>query len=70
MWDLMSGDCVKRETRGNCLKHIEKFCRSGSIVVFHDTASAQRHLTSVLPCFIDGFVKKDYIFIAGDLEIP
>lgn len=70
MWDFMSGDFVKRETKGNCLKNIEKFCRSGSIVVFHDTASAQRHLTSVLPHVIDGFVKKDYIFIAGDLEIP
>jgi len=62
MWDVMSGDFKSNATPEKCLRNIEKYSRSGSIIVLHDTGRAQGHLTSVLPCIIDRFTRKGFTF--------
>ena len=63
MWDVMSEDFIQNVTIENCLISIKKFCRTGSVVVFHDTNRAHGQLTTVLPWVIDWFVKKDFQFM-------
>jgi len=60
MWDFMCWDFKKQITKGDYLINIEKFCRTGSIVVFHDTNRAWGRITSELACIIDWFEKKGF----------
>ena len=54
MWDFMCWDY---------LINIEKYCRTGSVVVFHDTNHAQGRITSELASVIDWFEKKRFHFM-------
>lgn len=53
MWDVLSGDYDKNTSPETCLKNVTDHVRNGSIIVFHDSAKAQKNLEYALPRFIE-----------------
>ena len=62
MWDVLSMDYNKFLSPETCLRNTISACRSGSIVVFHDSYKAERNMTYVLPRLMEHFVETGYTF--------
>jgi len=62
MWDVLSADFDQSISSKKCLNNVLKNTESGSIIVFHDSAKAEKHLKFVLPKVLKYFTKKGYQF--------
>ena len=62
MWDVLSGDFDLKLTGEQCARNVIKHAKSGSIVVFHDSAKAWDRLQVALPLVLDYFSNLDYRF--------
>jgi len=62
MWDVIVGDWSKKLSSEACLKACLKHSRDGSIVVFHDSLKAEKHLRFVLPKVLAHFSALGYKF--------
>jgi len=62
MWDVLTGDYNPLITPEQCLKNTIKYCRNGSIIVFHDNIKAIDNLKYALPKAIDTLLAEGYIF--------
>ena len=49
MWDVISMDFEEKITSEQCLANVLNNITSGSIIVFHDSVKAKKHLQFVLP---------------------
>ena len=49
MWDVLSADYKKENSKEKCLENVLKNVESGSIIVFHDSIKAFPNLEYVLP---------------------
>ena len=49
MWDVLSADFDQAFSPGQCLAHVTRNVRAGSIVVFHDSEKAFKNLETALP---------------------
>lgn len=68
MWDVLSGDFSPKISAEQCLQHVVKHARPGSIVVLHDSLKAERNLRFVLPRVLEHFGRLGFRFEA--LEEP
>ena len=57
MWDVLSADFDLSISTEQCLNHVVRHTRAGSIIVFHDSEKAFVHLREVLPAALE-FLKK------------
>lgn len=64
MWDVLTQDYDRRLSPQACLRRTLRACRSGSIIVFHDSYKSERNMEYVLPRLIDHFKGKGYVFSA------
>jgi peptidoglycan/xylan/chitin deacetylase (PgdA/CDA1 family) len=55
MWDVLSADFDRALTAAQCARHVTRFARPGSIVVFHDSEKAFERLREALPAVLDHF---------------
>ena len=62
MWDVLSGDFDVNLTGEQCARNVIKHAKSGSIVVFHDSAKAWERLQVALPAVLDYFSSLGYRF--------
>jgi len=62
MWDVLTFDYDRSLDAEVCLNGSIKAARPGSIVVFHDSAKADKNMKFVLPKFIEHFAKEGYTF--------
>jgi peptidoglycan/xylan/chitin deacetylase (PgdA/CDA1 family) len=62
MWDVLSGDFDVNLTGEQCARNVMKHAKSGSIVVFHDSAKAWERLQVALPAVLDYFSSLGYRF--------
>jgi len=62
MWDVLSGDFDLKLTGEQCARNVIKHAKSGSIVVFHDSAKAWDRLQVALPLVLDYFSNLGYRF--------
>jgi peptidoglycan-N-acetylglucosamine deacetylase len=53
MWDVLTGDFDVNLSPEACLKHTLKAVEPGSIIVFHDSAKAEKRLRYVLPKLLE-----------------
>jgi len=64
MWDVISQDYDRNLSKEKCLRKTIQACRSGSVVVFHDSLKAQRNMEYTLPRLIEHFGAKDFQFLS------
>lgn len=64
MWELLSGDFDTKLTPEKCWHNVKKHTRSGSIIVFHDSAKALARMQFALPQTLAYFRDKGYAFRA------
>jgi peptidoglycan/xylan/chitin deacetylase (PgdA/CDA1 family) len=64
MWDVLSHDYDQSLSAEKCLRGTINACRSGSIIVFHDSYKSQKNMEYTLPRLIDFFIGKGYSFQA------
>jgi peptidoglycan/xylan/chitin deacetylase (PgdA/CDA1 family) len=57
MWDVLSADFDLSISTAQCLNHVIRHTRAGSILVFHDSEKAFKHLEELLPATLE-FLKK------------
>lgn len=62
MWSVLSGDFDQSISSEKCLANVMENTKSGSIIVFHDSEKAFKHLQYVLPKVLEHFSQKGYIF--------
>lgn len=62
MWDVLSGDFDPSISSEQVYKNVVNNVSDGSIVVFHDSLKAQKHLEYTLPRILDYFTSKGYSF--------
>lgn len=62
MWDYLMGDFDKMLSADKIYKSAISKVKHGSIVVFHDSLKAEKHLRQVLPGFLDHFLELGYRF--------
>ncbi len=62
LWDVMSGDFDTRISAQQCLDNVLNNVEKGSIIVFHDSLKAEKHLRFVLPKVLDFYSKKGFRF--------
>jgi peptidoglycan/xylan/chitin deacetylase (PgdA/CDA1 family) len=62
MWDVLTQDYKRSQTKEACLKKSIAASRQGSIVVFHDSVKAFENLAYTLPRYIEHFLAKGYQF--------
>ncbi|MBC7606257.1 MAG: polysaccharide deacetylase family protein [Burkholderiales bacterium] len=60
MWDVLSGDFDQSISPEKCLSNVLSNVRSGSIIVFHDSAKAFKNLRYVLPKTLAYLKEKDF----------
>lgn len=60
MWDVISYDFDKTISRERCLKNVLKKMRKGSIIVFHDSLKAERHMRYVLPKVLENIKERGW----------
>ena len=64
MWEVLSGDFDTKLTAEKCTRNVTKHAKSGSIVVYHDSAKAYQRLKGSLPEVLEHFSKKGFRFEA------
>jgi peptidoglycan/xylan/chitin deacetylase (PgdA/CDA1 family) len=62
MWDVLSGDFDPSVDGKNAAERVIRKSRSGSIIVFHDSAKAFRVLQEALPLVLAYFSREGYSF--------
>ena len=62
MWDVISEDYDKDKTPEYCIKHVIKYTKPGSIIVFHDSIKAFKNLEKILPQVLEYYSGKGYEF--------
>lgn len=62
MWDVLSQDYNHNLSPERCLRSTLAACRSGSIIVFHDSYKSEKNLEYALPRLIDFYSDKGYTF--------
>jgi peptidoglycan-N-acetylglucosamine deacetylase len=62
MWDVLSGDFDPKVNGKQAAERVIRKSRSGSIVVFHDSAKALQVLQEALPIVLSYFYGKGYAF--------
>ncbi len=62
MWDVLSADFDQSISSKKCLDNVLKNTENGSIIVFHDSVKAEKHLKFVLPKVLKYFSEKGYQF--------
>jgi peptidoglycan-N-acetylglucosamine deacetylase len=60
MWDVLSGDYDPRFSPQECLRHVTRHARPGSIVLLHDSLKAERNLRQLLPAALQFFREKGW----------
>lgn len=63
MYDLVTRDYSKNLTGAQVLENVTRFCRNGSIIVFHDSLKAEANLRYALPRAIEWLKKNGYDFL-------
>lgn len=62
MWSILSKDYDRNISSEKCLSNVIDNAGEGSVVVFHDSLKAEKHLRFVLPKVLEHFSKKGYSF--------
>lgn len=62
MWSVLSGDWDNKVDKNKCYENVILNARSGSIIVFHDSAKAMERLQFALPKVLEYFSKKGFQF--------
>lgn len=68
MWDVLTGDFDKRQSKETCLKKAIKHTTPGSVVVFHDSLKAKDTLEYVLPRYLESLKLEGYSFKALEMQ--
>jgi peptidoglycan/xylan/chitin deacetylase (PgdA/CDA1 family) len=55
LWEILSGDFDKNISSERCLENVLNHAENGSIIVFHDSLKAEKHLRFVLPKVLEYF---------------
>lgn len=62
MWDVLSGDFDRNLSSEYCLDRLKKNTKTGSIIVFHDSIKAEKHLKAILEPYILWAIDNRYCF--------
>ena len=62
MWELLSGDFDESLSKEGCFTNVISNTKAGSIVVFHETEMAFKHLEYTLPRLLQSLTEKGYNF--------
>lgn len=62
MWDVLSADFDQTITPEKCLENVLNNTRSGSIIVFHDSAKAFQNLENTLPKTLEILTQRGFNF--------
>jgi peptidoglycan-N-acetylglucosamine deacetylase len=62
MWDVLSKDYDKAMASEKCLERVVTQSKPGSVLVFHDSAKAEKNLQYVLPKVLEYFSERNYNF--------
>lgn len=62
MWDIISYDFDSNISGEQCLEHVLKNVKSGSIIVFHDSVKAFKNLKIALPETLRVLSEKGFVF--------
>jgi peptidoglycan-N-acetylglucosamine deacetylase len=62
MWDVLSADFDTTISKEKCLENVLKNVKSGSVIVFHDSAKAYTNLEYALPKVLETLNNKGFIF--------
>jgi peptidoglycan/xylan/chitin deacetylase (PgdA/CDA1 family) len=62
MWDVLSKDYDKNISAEKCLQRVIQNSQSGSVIVFHDSAKAEKNLQYVLPKVLEYFAERNFRF--------
>jgi peptidoglycan/xylan/chitin deacetylase (PgdA/CDA1 family) len=62
LWEILSGDFDKNISSERCLENVLNHAKSGSIIVFHDSLKAEKHLRFVLPKILEYFDNQGFRF--------
>lgn len=68
MWDVISCDYNRNISKEEVLNNVLDFARPGSIITFHDSLKAERHLKWALPRAIEALQAEGYEF--RKIEFP
>jgi len=68
MWDVLSADFDRELSPEKCARHVIRYARPGSIVVFHDSEKAFDRLRGALPKVLEHFSGLGYRFEGIDLN--
>ncbi|MBD78877.1 MAG: polysaccharide deacetylase family protein [Crocinitomicaceae bacterium] len=64
LWDVLTGDFNKKLSVKQCFKHITKYSKAGSILVFHDSVKAEKKLKQLLPMVLSHYSNLGFKFEA------
>jgi peptidoglycan-N-acetylglucosamine deacetylase len=64
MWDVLSGDFDKEETKERCTENVLLQAKAGSIIVFHDSEKAFDKMSYALPKVLEKFSADGFTFKA------
>tara|TARA_B110000091_G_scaffold209127_1_gene249805 strand:+ start:12691 stop:13332 length:642 start_codon:yes stop_codon:yes gene_type:complete len=64
LWDVLTGDFNENLSSQSCLKHVLKYTKPGSILVFHDSLKAEKTLKTLLPQVLKHYSKNKFTFEA------
>lgn len=64
MWDVLSGDFDKDETKEQCAANVILQAKPGSIIVFHDSEKAFEKMAYTLPVVLSKFSAEGFTFKA------
>jgi len=64
MWDVLSYDYNRRVSGDTIVRNVTRNVRSGSIIVFHDSAKARKNLYHALPKVLEHLSKEGFEMMA------
>lgn len=62
MWDVLSFDWDSTISSNQCFQNVISKSKKGSIIVFHDSIKASKHMQFALPKVLEYFTQKGYTF--------
>ena len=62
MWHVISMDFDKNISSEKCFRNVINNASEGSVIVFHDSLKAEKHLRAVLPRVLKHFSRENYSF--------